>query len=89
LQPALPFVLHHHERYDGTGYPHQLKSNQIPLAARILACADSFDAMTSNRPYRFRQLSQEEAITELEVNSGKQFDPQIVKIFIKILHLNS
>lgn len=89
LQPAFPFVLHHHERYDGTGYPHQLKNEQIPLAARILACADSFDAMTSNRPYRFRHLSTDEAITELEINSGKQFDPQIVKIFIQILHLNS
>jgi len=88
LRPALPFVLHHHERYDGTGYPHGLKKQQIPLLARILACADSYDAMTSERPYRYRQLSTEEAIGELKLNAGKQFDPAIVNVFISLLDAN-
>ncbi len=86
LESGIPFVRHHHERYDGRGYPDGLKREQIPLAARILACVDSFDAMTSDRPYRYRRLSPEEAMGELRLNSGKQFDPTIVNIFIKILN---
>lgn len=86
LEQGIPYVRHHHERYDGEGYPDGLKKEQIPLAARILTCTDAFDAMTSNRPYRYRSLSPEEAIGELRLNSGRQFDPAIVNIFIKILN---
>ena len=85
LKPALPAVKHHHERYDGTGYPDGLDKDSIPLLARILSCADAFDAMTSDRPYRRRKLTTEEAIRELRNNSGSQFDPTIANIFIKIL----
>ncbi len=85
LKPALPAVRHHHERYDGTGYPDGLDKENIPLMARILACADAFDAMTSDRPYRRRKFTTEEAITEIRNNSGSQFDPHIANLFIKIL----
>lgn len=86
LEPGIPYVRHHHERFDGRGYPDGLKKNEIPLPARILSCVDSFDAMTSDRPYRYRKLTPEEAIGELRLNAGKQFDPTIVNIFIKILN---
>jgi PAS domain S-box-containing protein len=85
LKPALPAVRHHHERFDGTGYPDGLHKEKIPVLARILACADSFDAMTSNRPYRSRKLSVEEAIAEIKNNSGSQFDPQIAHSFIQLI----
>ncbi len=85
LKPALPAVRHHHERYDGTGYPDGLDKEGIPLMARILACADAFDAMTSDRPYRRRKFTTEEAIAEIRNNSGSQFDPYIANLFIKLL----
>jgi HD-GYP domain-containing protein (c-di-GMP phosphodiesterase class II) len=85
LRPALPAVRHHHERYDGTGYPDGLDKEKIPLFARILACADAFDAMTSDRPYRRMKLSTEDAIAEIKNNSGSQFDPNIANLFIKLL----
>lgn len=85
LKPAIPAVRHHHERYDGMGYPDGLDKNRIPLMARILACADAFDAMTSNRPYRKRKLTAEEAVAEIRSNSGSQFDPFIANLFIKVL----
>ena len=85
LKSALPAVRHHHERYDGTGYPDGLDKEKIPLMARILACADAFDAMTSDRPYRREKLTTEEAITEIKNNSGSQFDPYIASLFIKLL----
>ena len=72
-------VRHHHERYDGKGYPDRLKGDGIPIEARLILAADTFDAMTSNRPYR-RALSTERALTELEKFSGKQFDPEVVKL---------
>jgi two-component system sensor histidine kinase ComP len=75
-------ILAHHERWDGTGYPKGLKGEAIPRIARIIALADSYDAMTSERPYR-KSLSEEEAIREILKNSGVQFDPEIVKIFLK------
>lgn len=75
------FILDHHERWDGRGYPNGLAGEDIPLEARIIAVADSFDAMTSERSYR-SGLSQEEAIAELMRCSGTQFDPQIVAIFV-------
>lgn len=73
---------HHHERYDGRGYPDGLKGDEIPLFARILLIADTFDAMTSTRPYR-KGLSFEIAFEELDEFSGTQFDPGLVKHFIK------
>jgi len=85
LRPSLPAVRHHHERFDGTGYPDGLAREKIPLLARILACADSFDAMTSHRPYRSRKLSVEEAVSEIKNNSGSQFDPQIAQSFIQLI----
>jgi HD-GYP domain-containing protein (c-di-GMP phosphodiesterase class II) len=85
LKEALPIVRHHHERYDGTGYPDGLDKDRIPIMARIITCADSFDAMTSERPYRRRKLTVEEAITEIRNNTGSQFDPRIASNFIKLL----
>jgi len=74
---------YHHERYDGKGYPSGLKGEQIPLGARIIAVADTFDAMTSNRPYR-KKLSFEYAKQEILKNSGTQLDPKVVKAFLEL-----
>jgi diguanylate cyclase (GGDEF)-like protein/PAS domain S-box-containing protein/putative nucleotidyltransferase with HDIG domain len=76
-------AISHHERWDGQGYPQKLSGYNIPLEARILAVADAYDAMTSERSYR-APMSKEEAINELKKNAGSQFDPEIVKAFIKI-----
>ncbi len=81
---AAPIILHHHEHFDGSGYPDGLRGDAIPLASRILLVADAFDAMTTDRPYR-KALSVEEATEELERNSGSQFDPEVVEIFLRIL----
>lgn len=80
-QPLLPAILHHHERYDGKGYPEHLSAQEIPLESRIMAIADTFDAMTSTRAYR-KALPVEAANTEILRCSGSQFDPEIVPIFI-------
>jgi len=79
-------VLHHHERWDGTGYPHKLFGYEIPLFSRILAVADTFDAITSDRPYR-PKMPAPDAKKEIEAHAGSQFDPDIVKAFIKGLRL--
>ncbi len=84
LADKIPLIYHHHERFDGDGYPEGLKGENIPVGARILAVADAYQAMTSNRPYR-NALTQAVAIEELIVNKGKQFDPQIVDVFLEIL----
>jgi HD-GYP domain-containing protein (c-di-GMP phosphodiesterase class II) len=82
LSPSiLSYIEHHHERFDGSGYPEGLKGNQIPLGARIIAVSDSYDSMTSNRPYR-KPFSQEEARKELLKWAGKQFDPKLVSAFL-------
>ncbi|MSM41233.1 MAG: HD domain-containing protein [Geobacter sp.] len=77
-------VLHHHERFDGSGYPYGLKGLAIPLEARILAVADAFDAMTSERPFRSALLMRE-ALEELYSNAGNQFDPRVVEAFLTVL----
>lgn len=87
LSDAIPIILHHHERYDGTGYPYRLKGDEIPYLARILCVVDSFDAMTSDRPYNKRK-TYEEAIEELKRCSGTQFDPEIVNVFIEVVREN-
>jgi diguanylate cyclase (GGDEF)-like protein/putative nucleotidyltransferase with HDIG domain len=84
LTAAVNSILYHHERWDGSGYPEGLKGPEIPIEARILAIADSFEAMTSARPYR-PALSLEEVITELRQGAGLQFDPELVQAFIDII----
>lgn len=80
----LPAMLHHHERFDGRGYPHGLAGEDIPLTARILCVADCFDAMTSDRPYR-KGMPVADAVAELAKNKTTQFDPQLVDIFLKVV----
>jgi len=80
---AIPYVLYHHERWDGTGYPTGRSGEEIPVEARVLAIADAFDAMTSDRPYR-RALSPDEALAEVERCAGTQFDPELVEIFVEL-----
>lgn len=82
LEPLIPYCLYHHERYDGRGYPFGLRGDDIPQEGRLMAVADTFDAMTSNRPYR-KGLDPEIAIQELEKNKGSQFDPTCVDAFIR------
>jgi HD-GYP domain-containing protein (c-di-GMP phosphodiesterase class II) len=82
-EEVLKYIRHHHERYDGAGYPDGLKGNFIPLGARIIAVAEAFDAMTRTRPYR-KALSSEMALAELQRCSESQFDPQVVAIFSKL-----
>ena len=79
LKDMVPVILHHHERFDGTGYPDGLKGEEIEYLARVLAVADSFDAMTSVRPYQ-QKKTYDQAIEELIRCSGTQFDPDIVKV---------
>lgn len=85
FQDIIPVVKHHHERYDGHGYPGQLKGEDIPYMARIAAVADTFDAMTSKRTYR-DPLPLEVVTAEIERCSGTQFDPEIAKVFLDILN---
>ena len=87
FQDIIPIVKHHHERYDGRGYPGQLKGEEIPYLARIAAVADSFDAMTSKRVYR-DSLPIEVVIEEIEKNKGTQFDPKVADAFLDILKNN-
>ncbi|MDQ7794207.1 MAG: HD-GYP domain-containing protein [bacterium] len=83
LSRVVPWIRHHHERYDGRGYPDGLQGEVIPLGARVIAVADAFDAMTSVRPYR-PALSAQAALEELRRNTGAQFDPQIVEAFLQV-----
>ena len=87
LRPIAPAILHHHEHFDGSGYPGGLVGEQIPLEARIIAVADAFSAMTSERPYQ-RRRSLEEACEELERSAGTQFDPEIVRLFCEEVRLS-
>lgn len=85
LENVIDIVKHHHERWDGKGYPDGLKGEGIALGARIMAVADSYDAMVSARPYRKVGLSQNEAIEEIKKNSSTQFDPKVVEAFLKVV----
>ena len=83
LREAIPVVLHHHERFNGGGYPHGLKGNEIPLGARIVAVADTYHAMVHDRPYQ-KALTHTAALAELRLHAGTQFDPVIVDAFCKL-----
>ncbi len=84
LGSAVDVIQHHHERFDGGGYPAGLRGDDIPLAARVFSVADSFDAMTSDRPYR-GALSLERALEEIEDGAGTQFDPSVVDAFLQMM----
>jgi PAS domain S-box-containing protein/putative nucleotidyltransferase with HDIG domain len=84
LKPALDIPYCHHEKWDGTGYPRGLKGKAIPLAARIFAVADVYDALTSDRPYR-KAWSKENTLSHIREESGKHFDPEVVKVFLKVI----
>jgi len=84
LKNSYKAIYHHHEKYNGKGYPDGLKSEDIPLSARIIAVADAYDAMGSDRPYR-KKLNKDKILKELKDQSGKQFDPEVVKALISIL----
>lgn len=88
LQKEIPLVLHHHERYDGKGYPQGLKAREIPLGARILGVADAYDAMTTDRRYK-KSLCRTEAVLELRRERGNQFAPEVVDAFVGILETES
>nr|WP_272881722.1 HD domain-containing phosphohydrolase [Fundidesulfovibrio soli] len=83
LGGALEVTLHHHERYDGAGYPHGLSGEGIPLLARICAVADAFEAMTSDRPYR-SGMDRVRACEEIKAAAGSQFDPDVVEAFLRL-----
>ncbi|WP_113673109.1 HD-GYP domain-containing protein [Vallitalea guaymasensis] len=85
LKEISNIIRHHHEKYDGTGYPDALKGSDIPIESAILAIADSFDAMTTDRPYK-RAMASLEALDELKVNKGTQFNPLLVDQFIKVMY---
>lgn len=83
LKPVIPIILHHHEKYDGSGYPDKLKGKVIPLGSRIMAVVDAFEAMVCPRPYR-KPLPFRMAVSEIRRQAGKQFDPDVVKAFMQI-----
>lgn len=85
LKTVVPIILHHHENYDGTGYPKGLKREQIPLGARVLAVVDAFEAMIMKRPYR-PPMTIDQAMDEIKRNSGTQFDPRIVDVFLRVMN---
>ena len=83
LSAELPIIRHHHEWFNGSGYPDRLIGDEIPLLARILHVADSFEAMTAQRPYRMTPLTKERAVGELRKFAGIQFDPRVVDAFVQ------
>jgi putative nucleotidyltransferase with HDIG domain len=87
LAPELPIIRHHHEWYNGSGYPDRLIGDEIPKLARVLHVADAFEAMTAARPYRMTPLSHEQALAELRKFAGVQFDPVVVDAFVQTHHV--
>jgi HD-GYP domain-containing protein (c-di-GMP phosphodiesterase class II) len=85
LAPIADAILHHHERWDGKGYPYGISKNEIPLIARIISIVDTYDAIISNRPYR-KAISKEFALEEIRNCSGSQFDPKLADIFIDLFY---
>ena len=85
LAPELPIIRHHHEWFNGSGYPDRLVGHDIPRLARIMHVADSFEAMTAARPYRLTPLTQKQALDELHKFSGIQFDPEVVAAFDRLI----
>lgn len=83
LKPILPIIMHHHEKYDGTGYPSRLKKEQIPFGARLIALVDAFEAMVQGRPYK-KAMSVSAAVEEIKLHRGTQFDPAIVDVFVRL-----
>jgi putative nucleotidyltransferase with HDIG domain len=88
LKPALDIPIYHHEKWDGSGYPFGLKEKQIPIAARIFAVADVYDALTSDRPYRSK-WSRERTLTHIQSQAGTHFDPHIVEAFMQLVSSNN
>jgi putative nucleotidyltransferase with HDIG domain len=88
LAPELPIIRHHHEWYNGSGYPDRLIGDEIPKLARILHVADAFEAMTAARPYRMTPLTHEQALAELRKFAGVQFDPVVVDAFVRTAHVD-
>jgi HD-GYP domain-containing protein (c-di-GMP phosphodiesterase class II) len=86
LRPAMDIPVSHHEKWDGSGYPKGLRGEEIPLAARIFAVVDVWDALTSDRPYR-KALIRDEALAYLQSESGRHFDPEVVKAFRRVVDL--
>ncbi|MCZ4496127.1 MAG: metal dependent phosphohydrolase, partial [Thermoleophilia bacterium] len=84
MEPVATWTRHHHEHYDGTGYPSQLEGQSIPLGSRIILVADAFEAMTSDRVYR-RALGMRQAVEELRGGAGRQFDPQVVQTMVELV----
>jgi len=87
LHDVLPGVRHHHERWDGKGYPDKLMGKDIPLLARYISIADTFDAMTSDRPYR-KALPDDVALEEIRRKAGEQFDPELAESFVRMMRLH-
>jgi putative nucleotidyltransferase with HDIG domain len=83
LRKVIPIIKYHHERFDGAGYPEGLKGRDIPLAARILCVADTFDSLIADRPYK-RAMGREQAFAHIKQQAGMQFDPDVVKVFLKV-----
>ncbi|HEX6231205.1 MAG TPA: HD domain-containing phosphohydrolase [Actinomycetota bacterium] len=88
LSGAVELIRHHHERFDGSGYPDGLRGQEIPLTARVFAVVDSFDAMTSDRPYR-GPMQIEGALDEIRRGAGTQFDPEVVRVFERMIEEES
>jgi HD-GYP domain-containing protein (c-di-GMP phosphodiesterase class II) len=84
LKTVIPVILHHHENYDGSGYPKGLRKDQIPIGARIMAVVGAFEAMITKRPYRL-VMTVEQAVEEIRAHAGSQFDPRVVEVFLRTI----